>query len=378
MPPWDAGGRPEDLVGHRVADRYDVVAPLGAGGMGMVFRAHQVGMDRDVALKVLAGRLTDRPDAVARFSREAKAVSRLRHPNTVRLYDFGTTVSGMPFMAMELVDGEPLRGLMTREGALPIDQALTLIDQVCASLEEAHAAGIIHRDIKPENIMLDRLTGDLTARVLDFGLARLATGDDRITQTGEVLGTPVYLAPEQARGGPTDARTDIYQLGVLLYHLLAGGPPFTAASAMALLMAHMHAPPPPLGDRRPDAPEGVQVLVARMLAKAPTERPASVTEVRLAIAAARAAEALPAKAPPAAASRRNTTPAPARKPPVSRISFAVSKASAAIAARPAITTAMAAGSRPSGLIRDRMRAIAGNRLARSSGGAANTSATRSE
>lgn len=280
------------LVGEVVDGRYEVLAKLGAGGMGVVYRARQVGVDREVALKVLSPALTDDAEGLARFEREARIVSRLRHPHTVTLHDFGRTADGAAFMVMELLRGRSLNQCLREGGPASDAEALEIVDQVCASLEEAHALGVVHRDIKPDNIFLDEVPGRaLHVKVLDFGLARIGSEAGKLTHTGAVMGTPEYISPEQVAGRPCDARTDVYQVGVLLFHLLSGRPPFTAETAIALLMKHAREAPPDLAVERPELEPALPALVARMLSKAAEDRPQTVTEVRRTLAGVRTGSA---------------------------------------------------------------------------------------
>ena len=268
------------LVGTLVADRYCVIDRLGAGGMGVVYRARQEGIGRMVALKVLARRLADDPRAVARFFREAQIVSQLRHPHTVTLFDFGRTDDSLLYMAMDLIEGPSLAATL-RHGRLPLPRALTVIDQVCQSLTEAHAKGIVHRDIKPDNILFDTVGGSNDfIQVLDFGIAHITDHRDTLTASGMVVGTPEYVSPEQATGAAVDARADVYLLGLLLYHMIVGKPPFEADTPVGLLLRHANEPPPPLSAGRPDIDPRLANLVEQMLAKQPKDRPQSVVEVR--------------------------------------------------------------------------------------------------
>jgi eukaryotic-like serine/threonine-protein kinase len=273
------------FVGATLCDQYQLLEIIGEGGMGVVFRARQIAVQRDVAVKVLHRRLANDDRSVSRFENEARAISKLRHPNTLRLYDCQRTPDGDIFIVTELLTGKPLSRLLFEEGSLPLDRALHVTDHICRSLSEAHAEGIIHRDLKPENVFLDRVGSEEMIKVLDFGIAKIAQDNHAITLQGFISGTPLYMSPEQARGMPIDARSDIYTLGVLLYEMITGHPPFMAENGPQICAMHVTAPPPPLegpdlGPRGPD----VQALIHRMMAKNPEERPASVDHVRGAIA----------------------------------------------------------------------------------------------
>jgi len=278
--------RRDSNIGRIVAGRFEIVSLLGMGGYGAVYRALQRPLDRPVALKLM--RHAD-DLAVARFEREARVIAQLRHPNTVRLLDFGAADQGEVFMALELVQGETLRGAIDRDGALPVARAAHIASQVCEALAEAHAAGIVHRDLKPENVMLDRVHGrtDLV-RVLDFGIAKLhQEGTATLTATGSVIGTPAYIAPEAWHGRPVDARTDLYALGVVLYEMLAGRLPFDKPSAPAQMLAHLTTKPPRFEALEPPVrvAGAIPDLVYWLLAKEPAERPASAEAVQAALVA---------------------------------------------------------------------------------------------
>ena len=250
-------GSPRDkLEGRIIAGRYEVLERVGVGGMGTVYRAYQASMDREVALKVLSRALTDDEQNVKRFHQEAKAASRLRHPNTITLHDFGQTEDGILFIAMEFLEGRPLDGVLG-DGPLDPVRAIRIMAQVCRSLHEAHKAGIIHRDLKPDNVYLTELEGEADfVKVLDFGVAKLKESSKEagtLTQAGMIFGTPRYMSPEQSQSQDLDARSDLYSMGVILYELLTGHPPFDADNPVAILIQHVHEAPPPF-ESWPDAP----------------------------------------------------------------------------------------------------------------------------
>ncbi len=235
----------DPLLGHVIAGRFRITARIGIGGMGTVYRATQSGLDRDVAVKILKRDSTWDKDTVTRFHREAKAMSLLVHQNTVRVFDFGETDDGLLFLAMELLEGEVLSHKLDRQGTIDVVESIRIAQQILRSLHEAHSKGIIHRDLKPDNIVLTRVEGhdEMVVKVLDFGIAKVVQGDRRIdqleTQAGTVFGTPRYMSPEQAQGKPLDARSDVYSVGILLYHLLVGRPPFVDDDAVVVMAKHI-------------------------------------------------------------------------------------------------------------------------------------------
>ena len=246
---------PNRLIGTYLAGKYRILRKIGEGGMGAVYLANQEPIDRKVAVKVLLSSLAGDEVAVKRFEREAKTISRMRHPNTVTIYDSGKTTANELYIVMEHLEGETLADLIHREGAVPADRAARIIRQACASLSEAHEAGIVHRDLKPDNVFLTRLGNEKDwVKVLDFGLAKLADNEQtaRITQQGKVFGTPRYMSPEQAQGLTLDGRSDLYTLGVVLHELLTGQSLFKAETMVALLVKHISEPPPLLFSVRPD------------------------------------------------------------------------------------------------------------------------------
>ncbi|MDY0060317.1 MAG: serine/threonine-protein kinase [Myxococcota bacterium] len=285
------GGRPpkiqDPLVGKVLAGRFELLACIGKGAFGAVYRARQrfVQGHRDVALKVIRAEHVGTPEVVARFLREAQTASSLSHPNIVTLFDFGQADDGTLFLAMELLEGSSLAAVLRAEGPFPLRRAVAVLRQVCDGLEPAHAQGIYHRDLKPENLMLSRVGSNPDfLKILDFGIARIdSAASPRLTRVGTTLGTPAYMAPEQGRGEEVDQRADIYALGVILFELLAGRPPFSGDSALAVMIQHCEAPVPALRSFVPTAelPPQVQTLVEQLLAKSREQRPASVQEVRL-------------------------------------------------------------------------------------------------
>ena len=272
--------RPQDpLLGKVLADRFEMLDRIGEGGMGVVYRARQISVDRMVAIKVLNAQVAQDPQWVGRFINEAKACSKLQHPNTVRLIDFGQTREGLLFMAMEFLDGQSIRTAIDRYGRIQPHRVLKIISQCCQSLAEAHNLGIIHRDIKPDNLFLVSLGGQPDfVKVLDFSVAKLKqqAGSAMQTQAGVVFGTPNYMSPEQGRGLPLDARSDIYALGIVAYEMLMGRPPFSSQNPMEVLAMHVRTPVPPLVS----IPDRIAQIVLRALNKDPAHRQQTVEQLQ--------------------------------------------------------------------------------------------------
>jgi serine/threonine-protein kinase len=271
------------LIGREIAGRYRVLAKLGEGGMGTVFRAEQISLKRTVAIKLLRPDVSLSQMLLRRFNAEAEAVAKLNHPNTVNIYDFGQDTDGTLFIAMELIDGRSLRSVMHAEAPFAVRRALAIAKQIAASLADAHAHAIVHRDLKPDNVMLqDRGRERDIARVLDFGIAKLRDDaratQQHLTQQGDMLGTPQYMAPEQIRAETIDGRTDIYALGCLLYEMVTARLPHEAPTVLAMLSKHLVEPVVPPSQRRPELglPEALDRLILGAMAKAPAERPATM------------------------------------------------------------------------------------------------------
>ncbi len=269
----------ETYTGRTIAGKYLVEEMIGEGGMGRVYRARQVALDKPVVLKVLRKSLLSDSRTVARFHREAKAASRLNHPNSISVLDFGEVEDGSLYIAMELVTGEDLHQILSREWPLPEARVVRIALQVLSALSDAHRVGVIHRDLKPENIMIEQRRGEPDfVKVLDFGIAKIIEeGEDgpALTRTGFVCGTPEYMSPEQARGGALDPRSDLYSVGVILYQLMTGLLPFDSDSAVGFATQHLNDVPPAPSRRRPEAKisPGLEALILRVLAKNPAERP---------------------------------------------------------------------------------------------------------
>jgi eukaryotic-like serine/threonine-protein kinase len=254
-------------VGRVVLGRYRIERELGRGGMGAVYLAHDEKLGERVALKVISSILASDPaQSVARFQREVQAARRVTHPNVVRIHDLGED-GPLLFLSMEFLDGETLEERLRGGASMHLSDALDILDQIAQGVAAAHAAGVIHRDLKPANVLL--AAG--TVKVIDFGLAT-TTFLAGMTATGMILGTAEYMAPEQVRGRPCDARTDVYALGAVAYHVLCGRPPFLGDTPIAIGFAHVNEAPTPPRQLRPDLPERLETVILRALEKDPAGR----------------------------------------------------------------------------------------------------------
>jgi len=307
-----------DPLWHRVLnERFTLLEPIGAGGMGQVYKAVQSPLDRIVAIKILNPNYANARDPAfrQRFFLEASLTSKLRHPNTITVLDYGQTADGIFFIAMEYLEGQPLSKLLDRHGPVHWTRALRIAQQIGRSLREAHKMGIVHRDLKPANVMLLTEDRDDLVKVLDFGLVKSLTREDgapnsEVTNAGMFLGSPQYMAPEQARN-VADPRSDIYSLGVLLYHALAGRPPFVARDPIDVIFKQMNEPAAPMRSVSPniDLPREVEALVMKCLEKQPSWRFPSMEDVLEAMYKAAAAAGMSAIF--ADATNGATMPAPA-------------------------------------------------------------------
>jgi serine/threonine-protein kinase len=272
------------LVNTVVADRYRLLSMLGEGGMGAVYKAEHIRMGKALALKVLRGDFAGEARSVSLFRAEAQIVSRLSHPHTIAVFDFGELDRTEGFyLAMEYVPGRDLAAVLQEAERLPEARVIDIGQQILGSLAEAHDAGIVHRDIKPGNVMLMRTrSGEDFVKVLDFGIATLRDEPAAATTTsvGAIIGTPSYLSPEQARGTEVDTRSDLYSVGALLYELTAGRPPFHGMSPVAVVSAHLHDPPPALRTVAPGVSEGLAAVIHRALEKKVDRRWGSADEMR--------------------------------------------------------------------------------------------------
>ncbi len=283
----------ESFIGRTLNNRYVVEGKLGEGGFGAVFRGKQIATGREVALKILHPHNSGDPTIVARFRREAEACSKLRDPHTVTTYDFDETEDGTLFLAMELLRGRSLHQLQKSEGPFPFERVLDILDQVSESLGEAHQNGIVHRDMKPENVIIETRAGQDYVKVLDFGIAKMISGDREVqalTAVGQTLGTLEFMSPEQLRGIKLDGRSDIYALGMMAYEMLTGELPFkNAKTPIEIINFHMKDTPPAPSKMRPDLkiPPAVDEVLLKMVAKSRDNRYADTAALRAGIEEAR-------------------------------------------------------------------------------------------
>ncbi|HEV2814044.1 MAG TPA: protein kinase, partial [Solirubrobacteraceae bacterium] len=253
--------QPGDVfAGHRIE------GVAGRGGMGVVYRAVELALDRVVALKTISPALASDPSFRERFVRESKAAAGIDHPNVLPIFSAGEE-DGIPYIAMRFVEGEDLRSLLRREGPLPPERAVAIAVQVLKALRFAHRRGIVHRDIKPHNAIVD---DEGRVKVTDFGIAR--AGGAQMTEVGSIVGTAQYLSPEQARGAPVDQPSDLYSTGIVLYELLTGTVPFTGQTPVEIAMKHLQQTPAPPSSLRPEVPRDLDYVVLRALAKDPADR----------------------------------------------------------------------------------------------------------
>lgn len=304
----------DDWIGRIVAGKYRVEEMIGEGGMGQVFRATQLSLDKSVVLKVLRRSLLSDARTVARFQREAKAASRLNHPNAIGIIDFGQDSDDSLYIAMEYVSGRDLHQILSEEGPLPEKRLIRIVAQVLAALADAHAVGVIHRDLKPENIMVEQRRDQPDfVKVLDFGIAKLQENSgsegQALTRAGFVCGTPEYMSPEQASGAEIDPRSDLYAVGVILYQCLTGVLPFDADSPVALATMHLTEEPVPPREKKPDihCSDGLERIILRALSKDPEDRPQTAEQFRAALISIEKSQRAAAKRE--ASARRHVKPA---------------------------------------------------------------------
>ena len=307
------GSLDDRRVGSTIGDRYYLRRLCGEGAMGRVYEAQHIEIGRRVAIKILHSTFRHTPDVVERFRREARAASKIGHPNIVDVTDSGTTPDGAFFFVMEFLDGLDLEQLIRREGALPVERALLIAAQVCRALTAAHAAGIIHRDLKPANVMLVRQRDEEDfVKVLDFGISKQSDLDPAaasravgLTNPDVAVGTPIYMAPEQAAGHPADARTDVYAVGELLFEMLTGKTAFSGTDVIVVFNKKANVEPPPIRMMRPEAPAELETVLVRAMSRRPEDRYETMTALKDEIMRCLAHLEMPAALPPVPA------PAPA-------------------------------------------------------------------
>jgi serine/threonine-protein kinase len=275
----------DQLIGTKLADRYLIMSVIGHGGMGVVYKARHELMDRIVAIKMLQSQLISDSMSVKRFQQEARAASKLKHPNVITLYDFGVSPTGQPYLVMDYLEGVSLADVIKKEGQVGVDRSVKIFGQACSALDHAHKQGVIHRDLKPGNIMLVEDDQDKDCvKVVDFGVAKLLWGGEeenqRLTQTGEVCGSPVYMSPEQCQGQKLDQRSDVYSMGVVMYEALTGRLPLLGKTMVDTMSKHISEMPQSFGVVRPDLyiPERLEAVIFRALAKDPASRLQSMEE----------------------------------------------------------------------------------------------------
>jgi serine/threonine protein kinase len=284
VPLEDAPEDEDPLVGQVLAESYEVTRMVGEGGMGRVYEARHTRLTgKRFAVKLLHPDLARQPEVVTRFQREAEAASGISHPNVLGVHDVNVTLDGQPYIVSELLEGEELGDYLERVGKLPVAEAVRIVRQICRALGAAHATGVVHRDVKPENVFL---TGDTakpessTVKVIDFGISKVAqSGGESLTKTGVVMGTPDYMAPEQARGDRVDARADIYAVGAILYRALTGKKPFEGLDPMATLTAVLVQEPGRPTVVNPDVPLHLELVIQHAMAKDPKDRYQSMAEL---------------------------------------------------------------------------------------------------
>ena len=276
----------DSLIGRVLADRYHMLKRIGEGGMGRVYLGEHVKMNRQCAIKVMSPTLVNDAESAARFAREASNAARIIHPNVAAVFDYGES-DGLIYLVMEFVDGEPLARILAREAPFSIDRAIDLASQIADGLGAAHELGIVHRDLKPDNILVTRTRGGKeVAKVVDFGIAKAIQegAGEGLTQTGQVIGTPEFMSPEQLLGDPVDARTDLYALGCILHLMLTASPPFNAQTREQMIKRRLSEDAPHVQTVDPELPDTVARIVARLLARSPGDRYGSAAEVKDALA----------------------------------------------------------------------------------------------
>ncbi|MBC7932144.1 MAG: protein kinase [Rubrivivax sp.] len=307
------------LIGEVLAGKYRIEEKIDEGGMGCVYRATHVLMEKTIAVKVLHPALAADDNIVERFTREAKAASRISHPHAINVTDFGESENGVVYLVMEYLRGRTLKDIIRSEGPMPLTRVVEIVRQVSGALEAAHTEGVVHRDLKSDNIMLEETGGGDWAKVLDFGIAKIQqdvdNNDPGLTAPNLIIGTPQYMSPEQcSQASNIDSRSDIYSFGVILFETLTGHVPFAGDSPTAIMMKHLQEPPPSVLDERKDLPASVGEVVARALAKQPEDRYQNASELYDALVEA-AAKAPASDVVPALDTERIVTPTSSNETP---------------------------------------------------------------
>ena len=288
----------DTLIGRVLADRYHILKRIGEGGMGRVYLGEHVKMNRPCAIKVMSPALVNDGESTARFAREASNAARITHPNVAAVFDYGES-EDVVYLVMEYVDGEALSRLLTREAPLALERALDLAGQIADGLGAAHELGIVHRDLKPDNILITRtLSGREVAKVVDFGIAKAVqdAAHQSLTRTGQVIGTPEFMSPEQLLGDPVDARSDLYALGCIFHLMLTATPPFQASTREQMIKRRLSEDAPHIRSVDEGLPDSVAGIVAKLLARAPGDRYGSAAEVHDALRGTHARRVVPSSA----------------------------------------------------------------------------------
>lgn len=274
----------DPFIGELLSDKYEIISLLGVGGFAHVYRAKHIALDRDVAIKILGAHLVSNMEAVKRFEHEAKIVSQLAHPNIVAVHDYGLVPQ--PYLVMEFLEGETLDNLINGS-PVQLELALDILYQACDGVQAAHALGAVHRDLKPSNVMLLKdASGKITAKIVDFGVAKLTSDAmmsmSGLTRSGETMGSPPYMSPEQCQGRQPDRRSDIYSMGCLIYETFSGEQPYSGRNSVELMHKHMLQPPPEILRSHPDLkiPKAIEYVITTAMAKDPDERYQSMTELK--------------------------------------------------------------------------------------------------
>lgn len=279
----------ESLVGTILCGRYGIISLVGRGGIGVVYKARHMLMDRIVAIKMLKRNFASDNTSMLRFQQEAKTASNLTHQNVIGVHDFGISDDGLPYLVMDYLEGTSLADIIREEGAITPERAISLFTQTCAGLHHAHQQGVVHRDVKPSNLMIIQTPHGECVKIVDFGMAKLISFEGqeglRLTATGDVLGSPLYMSPEQCTGEPLDARSDLYSLGCTMYEALMGQTPLMGNTAMDTMYKHLKAIPLGFHEERPDLkiPPQLEMVVFKALEKDPRRRYQSMLELQQAL-----------------------------------------------------------------------------------------------